>query len=208
MNKGEYLATDTETAGLDETKNPILTAYFAVVGEDFGLIDELYLFIKPEAPFDTIEAEAMAVNKIDLAKHVERADILTRAQATDKLKDFLKKTKPSGAKLKPLGHNLGFDKSMIQAQILSKADWNNLLHYSEMDTKMLGDALKKAKWLPPELGKLESYVKYFEIPQLGAHEARNDTLMMIEVYKRMTDMLAVRKDGGSSSLDVLSLLEK
>lgn len=207
--KGEYLATDTETGGLFENKNPILTLYMAVVGEDFGIIDEIDLAIKPEAPFDEITPEAMNINKIDLAKHIERPDILTRDQANVKIKEFLKKNKPKGVKLKPLGHNLGFDKRMIQAQILSPQEWNELLHYSEMDTKMLGDALKKAGWLPPEIGTLDSLIKHFSINQLGAHNARNDTLMTVEAYRNLIGMLRSRKDSsGESSFDILSLLEK
>jgi DNA polymerase III alpha subunit (gram-positive type) len=207
--KGEYLATDTETGGFDETKNPILTCYMAVVGEDFGIIDELDLAIKPEAPFTEVTAGALEVNNIDMAKHTERPDLVTRAQANEKIKAFLKKNKPKGAKLKPLGHNLAYDKRMIQAQLLSKEEWEDLLHYAEMDTKMAGDLLKKAGWLPPEIGKLESLVKHFSITQLGAHNARNDTLMTVEVFRRLIEMLSSRKNsGGESGLDVLSLLEK
>ena len=209
MSKAKYLAFDTETGGLDETRNPILTAYFAIIGEDYGTLDELYLFIKPEAPFDVVEQGALDVNKIDMAKHLERSDLITREQAKSQLTSFLKKNKPKGAKVKPLGHNVDFDIRMVKAQILPHKEWESLIHYGKIDTKMAGDLLKEAGWLPPEIGTLGSLVKHFGIAQLGAHDAKNDTLMTVEAYKKLIDMLASKKDsGGDTSLDVLSLLEK
>jgi DNA polymerase III epsilon subunit-like protein len=209
MSKNKFLAFDTETSGLDPTKHAVLTAYFAIVGDDYGIVDDLYLFIKPEAPFDTISPEAMAVNGIDLAKHLERPDLVTRAQAKDKLTAFLKKNKPKGGKVKPLGHNVDFDITMVKAQILPHEEWESFVHYGKIDTKMAGDLLKEAGWLPPEIGNLGSLVKHFNIAQLGAHEAKNDTLMMIEAYKKLIDMLVSKKDNSSeSTFDVLSLLEK
>jgi DNA polymerase III alpha subunit (gram-positive type) len=209
MSKPKFLAFDTETAGLDPFKNPILTAYFAIVGEDYGILDELYMFIKPESPFDQIEAKAMEVNKIDLAKHVERPDAITRDAAKVKLKAFLKSNKPKGAKVKPLGHNVDFDIGMVKAQILPHAEWEELVHYGKIDTKMAGDLLKEAGWLPPEIGTLGSLVSHFNIAQLGAHEAKNDTLMMVEVYKKLIDTLSSKKNSNNENpLDILSLLEK
>ena len=212
MQKPKYLAFDTETGGLIALKNPVLTAYFAVVGEDFGIIDELYLFVKPEAPFDVIEPSAMAVNKINLQAHLERSDILTRSEASHKLLEFLKKYQSKRGsniptKLKPMGHNVDFDINMVTAQLVSSEDWNKYLHYGKIDTKMIADFLKEVGLLPPEIGRLESLVKHFNIPMLGAHEARNDTLMMIESYRELVSMVSsLKKD--TVSFDVLSLLEK
>lgn len=209
MSKPRFLAFDTETGGFDPNKNPILTAYFAVVGEDYGILDELYLFIKPESPFEIVEPKSLEVNKIVMSQHLERADLVSRAQAKEALVSFLKKNKPKGTKLRPLGHNVEFDIQMLKAQIFKPEEWEDLIHYSKMDTKMSIDLLKDAGWLPGEIGTLESVVKHFSITQLGAHDAKNDTLMMIEAYKKIVDLLASKKSSSSDlSFDVLSLLEK
>jgi DNA polymerase III alpha subunit (gram-positive type) len=203
MKKPKYLAMDCETGGLDATKNPVLTAFFGVIGEDYGLIDELYLFIRPDEQFSEISKEAMAVNKIDIQKHIEDPRTVSRQDAGKLLLDFLKKNK----KLKPLGHNVDFDIGMVTAQLISPADWNKNVHYGKIDTKMIADFLKEVGWLPPEIGRLESLVKHFAIPQLGAHEARNDTLMAVEAYRNLVEMVASKSSDGTS-FDVLSLLEK
>lgn len=209
MSKPRFLAFDTETGGINPKKNPILTAYFAVVGEDYGVLDELYLFIKPEPPFVDIEAAALSTNKIDMATHLQRSDLVNRVEAKEKLSAFLKKHKPKGNKVKPLGHNVEFDINMLKAQIFSTEEWEDLVHYAKMDTKMSADLLKEAGWLPPEIGTLESLVRHFNLVQLGAHDAKNDTLMMIEVYKKLIDTLVNKKTSSSeNSIDILSLLEK
>jgi DNA polymerase III alpha subunit (gram-positive type) len=209
-NKGKYLAFDTETGGLFPHKNPVLTAYFAVVGEDFGIIDELDLRIKPEAPFLEVDAGALEVNKIDLAKHVEDPRTVSREEASRLLVQFLKKNKPAGRspKLRPMGHNIDFDINMIKAQLIAPETYEDLLHYGKVDTKMVIDFLKDSDWLPQDIGRLESAVRYFGITQLGAHDAKNDTLMMIEVYTKLVDILRNSKKSSVTSLDILSLLEK
>lgn len=209
MRKSKYLAFDTETGGLNPLKNPILTAFFGIIGEDFGLIDELNLYIRPEAPFDTVEPDALAINKIDLSEHLESPRTVSLTEAKGQLLNFLKKHK--GAKmadrLRPMGYNIDFDLGMVWAQLLPPTDWNANVHYAKMDPKTIVDFLKESGWLPPEIGKLESLAKHFNISTLGAHECRSDTLMMVESYKRLIDMLKDRKND-SLSFDILSMLEK
>lgn len=212
MKKPKYLAFDTETGGLNPNTSPILTAYFAVVGEDFGIIEEIFLKIRPEAPFEEISKEALGVNKIDIAKHLESPDTLSRGQASEKLYDLIKKYQPRkypglSSKLRPLGQNIEFDIDMIRTQLIPKEDWEKYVHYSKVDTKMIADFLKDAGWLPPEIGRLDSMVRHFDIPMLDTHDAKNDTLMTIEVYKKFTDLLSQRKNT-DFSVDILSLLEK
>lgn len=209
MSKPRFLAFDTETGGVDPKKNPILTAYFAIVGEDYGILDELYLFIKPEFPYLDIEAGALSTNKIQMSEHLNRPDLVTRLEAKEKLIVFLKKNKPKSNKVRPLGHNVDFDIGMLKTQIFSPEEWEDLVHYAKMDTKMSADLLKEAGWLPPEIGTLESLVRHFNLTQLAAHDAKNDTLMMIEVHKKLIDVLASRKTSSAeTSIDILSLLEK
>ncbi len=209
MSKPKFLAFDTETGGLDPNKNPILTAYFAVISEDYTVIDEIELYIRPSSPFDQVEDGAMKVNKINLSQHVERPDALTREQASQALISFLKKHKAikGKGKMRPMGYNIYFDLGMIWAQLLNRAEWENYVSYANMDVKMIVDFYKDINWLPPELGKLESMVKHFSVPQIGAHNAKNDTIMMIDVYRNLMEM-ASNQGGNGLNVDILQLLEK
>jgi hypothetical protein len=60
--------------------------------------------------------------------------------------------------------------------------------------------------LPFELGTLVSVVKHFQIPMGTAHTAKADTLATVEVYKKLLELMASKKEGGQN-LDLISLLE-
>jgi oligoribonuclease (3'-5' exoribonuclease) len=207
-NKASYIAFDTETAGLDANKNPVLTAYFAALDENLKVMGELDIKILPEAPYDAIEPEAMEVNKIDLEKHNQVA--MSRAEAKDKIVEFIKKygSTARGSRPKMLGQNIGFDKEMINTQLVDRKTWETYVHYHSADTVPISLFLKECGWLPPEVGSLESMVKYLGITKLSHHEARSDVLMTIEVYKKLKGIVAAAKNNtGQDHSDLLALLE-
>jgi DNA polymerase III epsilon subunit-like protein len=69
--------------------------------------------------------------------------------------------------------------------------------------------LKDIGVLPETVGNLGSLVRYFEIQERTAHTAKDDVLMMIDVYDKMVQMLKGNIEGsGGLSIDLLSMLEK
>ena len=208
--KPKYLAFDLETGGLNPKTNAILTGYWGVYNKDFELLDELELFVKPLPPFDLVEASALKVNQIDIQKHIEDPKTVGYADAVGLLTVFLAKHKGSGRydKPRPIGHNVDFDLDFIYNQFMDKTTWEKYCSYGKIDTKGIADFLKDVGWLPPEIGRLESLVKHFNLPQLKAHTAKDDTHMMINVYKQLISMLQSSKSGGITSLDLLQMLEK
>lgn len=203
--KLKYIAFDTETAGLDPKMHPILTGYFAVLGEDFSVQDELSIQVRPETPFDVITEGAMKVNKIDLAKHIEDPNTLSRTDAAKTLKTFLKKH----GKLRPLGQNIAFDVGMIGTQLLHDVSWDDYFNYNVYDTKIVANTLKEAGLLPSEIGNLESMARHFNCAPHEFHNAKGDVLTTIEVYRKLVDMLkSLGSNTGAPKFDLLTLLER
>jgi DNA polymerase III epsilon subunit-like protein len=209
MNDTKYIAFDFETGGIDPTKSPALTGYFAALDNNLNILGELELQIRPESPFDFIEEGAMKVNGIDLEKHNADPKTISRAEAGAKLNSFLKEFRgKSKAKPRPLGHNVAFDVGFTR-QLLTQAEWESSVHYGIVCTSVMTNVLKDIGILPETLGNLGSLVKHFGIQERKAHTAKDDVLMMIDVYAKMIQMLKGNTEGsGGLSVDVLSMLEK
>lgn len=209
MSDTYFVCMDSETGGLRAKQADILTLFMAVVDEDFKVIDELDLRLKPNDRLPIVEAGAMEVNKIDLNKHLENPETVTYSEAKAKIIVFAKKyLKKRGrySNLIPLGQNLIFDLKFIWEHIISEEDWEGIFSYNVEDTKTASLFLKRCGWLPKEIGTLKSLVEYFNIPRRDAHEAKGDVHMTIDVYKAMVALMESKKNGGSSQ-DIIALLE-
>jgi DNA polymerase III epsilon subunit-like protein len=205
-----FMAFDTETGGLDCKKADLLTAYFGIVDMEYKVVDELYLKLKPDGGrLPIAEAGALAVNGINIKQHMEDPETLTYSEAKVKVMSLIKKyAKKKGrfSNIRPLGYNVPFDVGWTQEYILPKTEWLDLLHYKNVDVMERVDFLKECSWFPPELGSLGSVNDYLQLPKRNAHNAKEDTLMTIEVYKKLIDLMKEKKDGGPSQ-DLISLLE-
>lgn len=208
-----YLPFDTETGGLDPKTSDLLTIYMAVMDENFKIIDEVDLKVKPDGGrLPVCEAGALRVNKIDVAKHLADPNTITYSEAKTKIVEMLRKhLKKTGrySNLVPLGHNVPFDIGYLQHHILPKEEWDKIIHYRIIDTSNIVNFLKDACWFPRELGNLGSVVDYLGVPKRDAHNAKEDTLMCVDCYKAILTMMNSRKDGGGQSQqqDLISLLE-
>ncbi len=205
----KYIAFDFETGGIDPLKSPALTGYFAALDSSLNILGELELQIRPESPFDLIEEGAMKVNGINLEKHNLDPNTLSRAEAGSKLLSFLKEFRGRGkSKPRPLGHNVSFDVGFTR-QLLTQAEWEANVHYGIACTSVMTNVLKDIGILPETLGNLGSLVKHFGVQERNAHTAKDDVLMMIDVYAKMIQMLKAGTEGSNGlSVDVLSMLEK
>lgn len=206
-----YVPLDTETGGLNPQTSDLLTIYIAVADENFKILDECDLKLKPDGDrLPVTEAGAMKVNGIDLQKHMSDPNTLTYSEAAVKISTMLKKhLKKNGrySNLIPMAHNIPFDLSYIYQYLLSREEWEKICHYRNVDTNPIVWLMKDSGWWPSDLGNLGSVVDYLNLPKRAAHNAKEDTLMMIDVYKRMLEIMASRKDGGGGSQDLISLLE-
>lgn len=204
-----YVPFDCETGGLAPKDADLLTLYIAVMDEDFKILEELNLKLKPNSGLPRADAGALRVNKIDLQAHMADPETITYAEAKEKIVAMLKRhLKKTGrySNLRPLGYNVSFDIDFVQEHILPASEWNAILHYGKIDPKGYTEFFKDAGWWPRDLGTLVSVVEFLGIPMRGAHNAKEDTLMTVEVYKKMLDLMRSKKENGSSQ-DLISLLE-
>lgn len=208
-----YIPFDCETGGKSPKTSDLLTLYMAVLDENFKLVDEINLKLKPDnGRIPNVEAEALEVNGINITEHLADPETITYSEAKPKilamLKKYLKK-KGRYSNLLPMGHNIPFDIGYINEYLIPFEEWNAIIHYRLTDTNPIIGFLKDCGWLPKELGRLESVVDYFGIPKRKAHTAKDDTLMTVDVYKALLALMASKKNGGGQSQqqDLISLLE-
>lgn len=205
-----FVCLDTETGGLIPSKADLLTVYMGLFDEEFKLLEELDLKLKPnDERLPIAEAGALRVNGIDIQKHMTDPNTITYEEAKNKIMAMLKKyLKKNGrySNLIPMAYNYDFDCKWLQHHILSEDDWNSVLHYGKIDPKICVDFLKDCQWLPKELGTLVSAADFFQVPKRNAHNAREDVMMMVDVYKAILTLMKSKKEGGQAQ-DLISLLE-
>jgi DNA polymerase III epsilon subunit-like protein len=207
-----YVAFDCESGSLTPKTGDLLTLYMCIVDEDFKILDELDLKLKPDnGRLPIADSGALKVNGIDLHEHMSNPETITYSEAKVKiiamLKKYLKKT-GRWSNIRPLGYNVPFDIGFVQEYVISPEEWNSTINYNIVDPKVVVNFLKDCQWFPPDLGTLVSVVKHFDIPMHGnAHNAKTDTLATIEVYKKLLKLMASKKDGGGQGVDLIDMLE-
>lgn len=205
-----YMPFDSETGGFDQKTADLLTLYIAIADEEYKIVDELYLKLKPDGGrLPIAEAGALRVNGINIQAHLADPETIPYSEGKVKVVTLLKKyLKKSGrfSNIKPLGYNVPFDLRWMQEYILSASEWESILHYKFTDVMQNVDFLKDSGWFPKDLGNLESVVDYLQIPKRAAHNAKEDTLMTIDVHKKILEIMKSKRDGGSAQ-DLISLLE-
>ena len=204
-----YAAFDSETGGLDPDVADMLTFYMGILDQDYKLVDEIYLKLKPDGRIPIADAGALKVNGINIQQHLADPETKTYAEGRVLLVDMLRKySKRVGRSMniKPMGYNVPFDEGFTWKHLLPKSEWLKLMHYKRVDVMERVDFLKEAGWFPEDLGSLSTVVDYLQIPKRAAHNAREDTLMTIDVYKKLLEIMRAKKEGGQAQ-DLISLLE-
>jgi DNA polymerase III epsilon subunit-like protein len=210
MSVTKFLAFDVESGGLKPSKADLLTAYFAILDEDFKILEELSLQLKPnDGGIPIVEAGAMAVNGIDLEKHLLDPNTVTYLEGSKQLVSLIKrhlKKRGRYSNIIATGYNVNFDIKWAQHYLIDEDTWDSMVHYKYLDVMQHVDMLKYHGWLPPTVGKLSSVVEFFGVPLGTAHQAKDDILMTIGVLKKIHDFMESKKNGGNTS-DLISLLE-
>lgn len=186
MSKPTYLATDVETGGIGPEVS-LLTAYLAVLDENFEIIGELDLAMRPDNKIYHVTAEALEINGINLIDHDNDEKTISFGKAGELMREFLINHSNNGAlKLVPLGHNVAFDMEKLYDNVLNKKEAQKYVSYRTLDTGSTGRFLIAAGLLPATVsGSLGSYVEHFNVAKREAHTSRGDTLMTVDVMKAM-----------------------
>jgi DNA polymerase III alpha subunit (gram-positive type) len=184
----KYIAFDAETGGLLAKDHSLLTLYLAVTDENFNIVDDLDLKIRPEGDgYYCLTSGAMSVNKIDIVQHDKEA--IPVSEATKKLYMFLKRHSDDGkSKLSPIGHNVPFDEEFITNHLLKRSVWNTFVGYHKLDTATIAQFLKLKGKLDRRasirLGELAKALK-INVKESNLHGAKYDTMLCIEILKAM-----------------------
>lgn len=205
-----YCAYDLETGDLEPEDGDLLTGCFLMLDENFKIVEELNMKLKPEGRLPVANPGALKTNGIDLARHIADPETITYAEGKTKLVAMLKKyLKKNGrySNLIMMGYNIrGFDNRWLQYHILDKATMNSLVHYKYLDVADEIDVLKRHGWLPKTMGTLGTAVEFFGVPKGTAHIASDDVKMTIGVFLKVRELMESKKNGGNTQ-DLVSLLE-
>jgi hypothetical protein len=205
-----FLAFDTETGGLTP-KQDLLTFYGAMMDENYQILEELDLKLKPnDGRLPNVEVGALKVNGIDIQKHLADPTTVDYATGGKLLKEMIKRhLKKNGrySNILSYGYNIFFDEVFVKAYLMTDEEWVSMVHYKRADIMAEVDMLKRHGWLPRELGSLVTVIDFFGLPKRPAHVAKNDILMTIDVDKKIKELMESKKSGGSGGADLISLLE-
>lgn len=185
-----YLFLDNEMGGLEKEKYSLLTVYLMLTDDNFNVIGDLYLHLKPEDGIYKVCAEAMNVNKIDLIAH--DAIAITYKEGATSLYNFLKKFTEDG-KIKAIvvGHGVYGDVDWIIHHLMSRGSWEKFTSYRKLDTSAVCQFLRSCGLFPEDVsGSLMSLAKHFgvKVDESKAHDAKYDTEITFQVFQQMRKM--------------------
>jgi DNA polymerase III epsilon subunit-like protein len=184
-----YIAFDTETTGLSHDSQ-VLTVYFIILDNLFNKIDDLYLSIKYSTYH--VSSAALLCNKINLVDHTNLS--ISIEDANISLENFLVKNKLDDTFI-PIGHNVDFDIKMIKKELISNNNYISYFKDKTIDTLSIARTLKKQHKLKSKSLSLSNLCIYLNIELLpsdnddGFHDAKYDTLMTVELYKALRNIL-------------------
>ncbi len=168
---------DTETGGHDPALHSLLTIGLVTL-EGGEVTRPLHLRLRHEAYH--VQAEAMAVNGIDLlAHHAQAQDAPEVAQA---IRDYAAEV----GRVMLGGHNFGFDLAFLRPLL---PDLGRVFRRGYADTKLAAQFLIHAGVLPKSVGTpLDQLAKHFGI-EYAAHDALEDARTTAQVYVKLMGLV-------------------
>lgn len=197
-----YLFLDDEMGGLEKEKYSLLTVYLMATDDNFNVIGDLYLYLKPDDGIYRVCASAMNVNKIDLVQHETRA--IPYKEGGSKLYKWLQGLTDDGkTKAIVVGHGVHGDIDWIVHHLLNIGSWEKFTSYRKLDTSVVCQFLKTCNLFPADVsGSLISLAKHFniEIDENCAHDAKYDTEITYKVFLALRKMFFKETDTPTKSL--------
>ncbi len=205
-----FMAFDCETGGTNEKTSDLLTLYACIMDEEYKILDEVNLKLKPDGGrLPIAEAGALAVNKIDIKSHMEDPDTVSYAEGRKTLLAMVKKYASKRGRfsnMTPFGFNVPFDKKYVQQYLIPDAEWQGLFHYKDADVDQAVSFLRRVGWIPKDVARLQDVADYLGVPKRQAHSAKEDTLRTIDTDRKLIELMASKKNGGNQQ-DLIGLLE-
>ena len=187
MSMIKYCVIDAEMGGRD-LKYSLLTAYFMVTDENFNVLGELDLKVKPDSSDYFLSAQGMEVNQIDLQAHDKLA--LPYKDAKPRLYNFLKQHSV-GQHLVPVGHAVKGDIAHVTQSLISEGSWHQFCTYHYIDTSVVLQFLRACGKMPLDTdGSVSALAKYFniEIDEEYLHTCKYDAMLTAKVFQAMINL--------------------
>jgi len=183
---------DSETTGLDEVENDIVT--LAGIIEIDGVVKEEFDYkLRPFNP-DNIEPEAMKINgftKEEVMAFPPAIEAITDLEnRLSKYVNRFKKAKTMEEKFVPAGQNVDFDIRFL-SNTYKKAGNNyffSMIDYHKLDLVGFSMWLKIKGFIDIPNIKLETMAKYFDVP-IVAHNAMSDIQATREIILKILERL-------------------
>ncbi len=197
-----YLFLDDEMGGLEKEKYSLLTVYLMATDDNFNVIGDLYLYLKPDDGIYRVCAEAMNVNKINLVQHDTRA--LPYKEGATKLYKWLQGLTDDGkTKAIVVGHGVYGDVDCIVHHLMSLGSWEKFTSYRKLDTSVVCRFLRACNLFPDDVsGSLTSLARHFkiDIDENCTHDAKYDTEITYNVFLALRKMFVKEANVPTSSM--------
>ena len=180
------VVVDTETGGLDPARHSLLSVGVVLL-EDGGIADSREWLVREPDEHLCVQAEALAVNRIDLVQHLEQAQ--PPAAIAAELAAFIPRAYRSRKGRALLaGHNVGFDYGFLTRLARLAGDpglLDRTFHHRTLDTASIMHFLELRGELPVNPGSLSRACRYFGIEHNGAHTALGDATATALLLERL-----------------------
>lgn len=188
-----YFFYDTETGG-NHTGVSLLTLSGIILDENLNELDDIDLKIKPNDGIYKVEAEALAINGINLVEHDKEA--ITEREAAAHLRAFLwdwsyeRGSKDPKPKITVGGWNTYWDNAFVEKYLLP--DFNDLISRHLFDAASIAVLLKNMGLLPRDFHiSLKNLAKHYNVEFVkNAHDAKSDITATVAVVKCMLKQLS------------------
>ena len=182
----KMLVIDTETGGLDPTRNAILSIACVVYND--GPEESIHLVIND--PDGVVNEQALEINGFT-RERIEREGISPR-EACNRIRALLNKNGMHG-RTTLAGHNLPFDVGfLVRLFRIGEGDlrgYDKLFNYGGLDTKGMALALEQAERIKPLSSSLIHVAPSVGVGPWKEHDALEDALATARVLRKMIDMM-------------------
>jgi exonuclease I len=174
----DFLAfLDTETGGLEPGRDPVIEVATILTDLELNEVGRFCQKIQLR-PGDVVSPEAARLNGYDPDVWAREAVPMAEYRA------FLSRNIPRGSVAVCVGHNVPFDRDMIDKGYYKPTGLFCPLSYHKVDTVGLAMALKLAGVINTQDVKLTSVSRALKIEHSQAHTALSDCLVAKEIFER------------------------
>lgn len=189
-----YFLFDTETGGLKK-ESSLLTIFGYMLSEELNIMSEISYAIKAENGLYIVEAEGLAVNRIDIVEHDKIAMPINEVKLRFK-NDICKWSFGVGKqKITPIGHNVRFDVKFVKNHIMP--DWDNYFDRRQIDTAGIAKFLFLTGALPDLVSyKLSDIARSLgiKVNEEELHTSKGDVDLTLAILRKFKQIVRINTE--------------